>query len=389
MLALRPLCRRRRGTRQAAGITVTGVGSGQRSANYPSYSRTGRSTAVPELERNRLIGCWLVAIIGLTGCGREDAAVGAAHSDPVEFRIPAIPARAPIETERLNSNVFDSICHIGNPFAVVGWELDAHTRFLYFVGPFNGAGDGLAHPYLYMAISASDRERMHTTLYLDSLDEPELRKQAKPRELQRFLLPHIVGLPANAAELRRQLGDPAHTLELESGLTRLIFARDVCLNEKRLVGVYADVDEGRLVAAKGVDHPEKLKWIVSAGRPPKPDRWPTYYRDWTPRERTAQAAALDFVFSLRNRDFKSARASLWQPDAPPHPLEDFAKVFEGSSIDTDTLTYQTTHYELDLAEVAVAFVLADGRSVRDTIELRDAGKKRWLVSDWGHDVERR
>jgi hypothetical protein len=345
---------------------------------------------VSELERYRQIGCGFLAILGLAGCGRKDAPVRAADVDPVEFSIPAIPARAPLETERLNSNVFDSICHIGNPFAVVGWDLDAHTRFLYFVGPFNGGGDGLAHPYLYMAIPAPDRERMNTTLYLDSLDEPELRKQAKPRELRRFLLPHIVGVPADAAEIRRQLGEPDHTRELESGLTRLIFERDVCLNGKRLVGVYADVDDGRLVAAKGVEHPEKLKWIVSAGRPPKPDRWPTYHRDWPPRERTAQAAALAIVFSLENRNADSARAALWQPDVPLHAMEDFAKVFsDGSTIDTDTLTYQTTHYELDLAEVAVAFVLSNGRSVRDTIELRDAGKNRWLVSDWGHDVERR
>jgi hypothetical protein len=45
----------------------------------------------------------------------------------------------------------------------------------------------------------------------------------------------------------------------------------------------------------------------------------------------------------------------------------------------------TTRYELDLAEVAVAFVLSDGRRLQHTIELRDAGEKRWLVSDWRRD----
>jgi hypothetical protein len=342
---------------------------------------------VPELKQYRRAGCWLFAAIGLAGCGREPVPVVAAGAASVDFSMPAIPARAPIETSRLSSNVFDAICHIGNPFAVVGWELDAKTRFLYFVGPFNGAGDGLTHPYLYMAIPAPDRARMTTTLYLDGLDEKELRKHAKPHELRRFLLPHIVGLPVDAKEIRRQLGEPAHTRKLKSGLTRLIFEREVCLNDKRLVGVYADVDGDRLVAAKGVDHPDKLKWIASAERPPQPDPLPTYYQDWKPREGSVQAAALDFVFLLEGRK-AGARDKLWQPDLAPHPLEDFARAFaDGSTIDTNSLTYQTTRYELDLAEVAIAFVLSNGRHWRHTIELRDAGNKRWLVSDWRHDAD--
>jgi hypothetical protein len=341
---------------------------------------------VPELKQYCRTGCWLFAVMGLAGCGRE-VSVGAADAGPVEFRMPAIPARAPIETARLNSNVFDSICHIGNPFAVVGWDADAETRFLYFVGPFTGAGDGLTHPFLYMAIPAPDRARMTTTLYLDDLDETELRKHAKPHELRRFLLPHIVGLPADAKETRRQLGEPTHTRKLESGLTRLIFARELCLNDKRLVGVYIDVDDDRLVAAKGVDHPDRLRWILSGGRPPQPDQSPTYYQDWKPRDGTAQAAALSFVFFLEGRNTEGARANLLQPDSPPHPLEDFAKPFaDGSTIDTDTLTYQTMRYELDLAEVAIAFGLSNGRTSHATIELRDAGDKHWLVSDWRHDA---
>ena len=335
------------------------------------------------------VGCWFMAAFGLTGCGREAVSVRAAEADaePVEFKIPAVPARAPIETARLNSNVLDSICHIGNPFAVVGWDLDAQTRFLYFVGPFEGAGDGLTHPFMYMAIPAPDRATMNTTLYLDRLDEAELRKHEKSHDLRRFQLPHLAGLPVDADEIRRQLGEPAHTRKLESGLTRLIFERDVCLGNKRLVGVYVDVDGKRLVAAKGVDHPERLKWIVSAGRPPQPDRSPTYYADWKPREDTAQEAALAFVFSLENRNVDDARARLWQADSPPQALEEFAGLFaDGSTIDNSTLTYRTTRYELDLAEVAISFVLSDGRELQHTIELRDAGEKRWLVSDWRRDA---
>ncbi len=343
---------------------------------------------MPEPEEYFRTGCWFLAAIGLVGCGREAVSVGAAGAEPVEFRMPVIPARAPIETARLNGNVFDSICHIGNPFAVVGWDEDAQTRFLYFVGPFIGAGDGLTHPYLYMAIPAPDRARMTTTLYLDHLDEMELRKQAKPGELRRFLVPHIVGLPVDPKEIRRQLGEPAHTRKLDSGLTRLIFEREVCLNDKRLVGVYIDVDGDRLVAAKGIDHPDRLKRIVSAGRPPQPDHSPTYYLDWKPREGTAQSVALAFVYALEGRDSEGARARLWQPDSPPHALEDFAKVFaDGSTIDTSTLTYQTTRYELDLAEVAIDFASSSGRTFHGTIELRDAGDKRWLVSDWRHPAD--
>jgi len=332
---------------------------------------------VPELKEYRRLGCWLFAAVVLAGCGR----------DP-EFRMPAVPARAPIETRRLNSNVFDSICRIGNPFAVVGWDLDPQTRFLYFVGPFTGADDGLTHPYLYMAIPAPDRDRMNTELYLDKLDEAELRKHAKSGELRRFLLPHIAGLAADVDEMERQLGPPTQRRELKSGLTRLVFEREVCLNDKRLVGVYVDVDDGRLVAAKGVDHPERLKWIASGGRPPQPDDRPTWYLDWNPREGSPQAAAMAFVHRLEGRNIGGAREQLAPTDPPSHPIEELAALFgDGASIDSSTLTYRTTRYELDLTEVAIAFKLSNGHRLEPVIELRDFGDGRWLVTEWRNDLK--
>jgi hypothetical protein len=223
---------------------------------------------------------------------------------------------------------------------------------------------------------------MTTTLYLDRLDEVELRKHAKPGELRRFLVPHLAGLSADAKEIKRQLGTPSQTRKLKSGLTRLIFEREVCLAGKRLVGVYVDADDGRVVSAKGVDHPERLKWIVSAGRPPRPDELPTYYLDWEPREGSAQAAALGFVFRVEGRDITGARAQLAQPDLMAQPFGEFANSFDdGSKIDSSTLKYQTTRYELDLAVVSIAFNLSSGRNIRCTIELRDSGDRHWLVSD--------
>lgn len=343
---------------------------------------------MPQLNKYGLAGCWLFVVLGSAGCGREPAPIDTTEVELPEFRIPSVPSRAPIDTARLGSNVFDSICHIGNPFAVVGWGEDAHTRFLYFVGPFTGSGDGLVHPYLYIAIPGPDRATANTTLYLDRLDEAELRKHARPGELRQYLLPHIVGFPADARQTRRLLGEPARTRELESGRTRLVFERELCLNDKRLVGAYIDVEGDRLVAAKGVDHPDRLRWVVSAGRPPQPDPSPTYYQDWKPRDGTAQEAALAFVHFLEARNLDGARAKLWEPDSPPHPLEDVAKPFDnGATIDTSTLTYQTTRYELDLAEVVIAFSLSDGETFRQVIELRDAGSDRWRVSDWRRDSD--
>ena len=344
--------------------------------------RTARGVSVRESQECRHLGLALLGVIGLAGCTRESEPPVSAQADPIELRIPDVPARAPVETARLNSNVFDSICRIGNPFAVVGWDLDPLTRFLYFVGPFNGADDGMSRPYLYFAIPGLDRARITTTLYLDRLEEAELRKHAKLDELRRFQLPHIVALPADAAEIERQLGKPTHKLELKSGLTRLVFERDVCLGEKRLVGVYVDVDDDRLVAAKGIDHPERLKWIASAGRPPPADDSPTYYLDWHPRDRSAQAAALAFVHRIEGHDLAGAREQLLQPDVLAQAVEEFAALFgTGATIDSGTLTYQTTRYELDLAEVAVVFALTGGSSIKATIELRESGKERWLVSD--------
>jgi hypothetical protein len=319
-----------------------------------------------------------LAVIVLAACGQ----------DPAELTIPPITARKPIDTSRLNSNVFDGICHIGNPFAVVGWDNDAQTRFLYFVGPFTGAGDGATHPYMYMAIPAPGRATINTTLYLDRLDQAELRRHAKPSELDRFQLPHIVGLPVDADETRRQLGEPAVARKLESGRERLIFARDVCLRGQRLAGLYIDVDGDRLVAAKGIEHPDRLNWLLSAGRPPQPDQTPIYYQDWKPREGTAQAAAVTFMLFLEAADLEGAHTRLWQSDSAARPLESLAQSFAGgATIDTSTLTYQTRRYGLDHAEVEIAFVLSTGRSQRHWIELRTGEDERWLVSDWRAGAE--
>jgi hypothetical protein len=325
----------------------------------------------------------LLTGIGLSSCHPPPPTENAAAQVTAP---PPVPARPAIETRSLGRNIYENICRIGNPFAVAGWDVDSQTRFVYFVGPFVDAEDRQTYPYLYMSIAGPERATLQTTLYLDSLTAADLESYAKPGELQRFLLPHIAAADGDSKNNERQVGEPTHTRKLASGRTRLIHDRYLCFNGKRLAGMYFDVADGKVVKAKGVDHPERMKWIVSGNVPPEPDSQPTYYVDWQPRKDSAQATALALVFSLENRDEVGARGYLSTVDAPSRPLAEFARVFPaGVAIDSDTLTYRTTRYDLDRAEVTVAYKLANGRSTRAHFQLREEGDDTWRISDWQLD----
>ncbi|MGH8178015.1 MAG: hypothetical protein ACREV5_17310 [Steroidobacter sp.] len=292
--------------------------------------------------------------------------------------------RAPIETRSLGKNIYENICRIGDPFAVKGWELDPETRFVYFVGPFvNAAADQQTYPYLYMSIAGPKRETLQTTLHLDSLNADDLQPYAKADELQQFLLPHIAALDADPQKNERRLGKPTHIRELDSGRTRLIYDRYLCFNGKRLAGMYFDVADGEVVKAKGVDHPERMKWIVSGNVPPEADSQATYYLDWQPRNGSAQQAALALIFRLENADEAGAREYLSTIDAPPRPLDELARTFPaGVAVHSDTLTYRTTRYGLDRAEVTVAYELENGQRTRAHFQLREDGEDDWRIIDW-------
>jgi hypothetical protein len=323
---------------------------------------------------------WWLLLGGICLCGCDPAPTGKSTAGWVT--VPPVPDRAPMETRSLGNNIYENICRIGNPFAVTGWELDPETRLVYFVGPFIDAEDQPAYPYLYMSIGGPERETLHTTQYLNSLNAEDLQPYVKPDELQRFLLPHIAAVDIEPKRNERQLGEPTHTRQLDSGHTRLIYSRYVCFSGKRLAGMYFDVADGDLVKAKGVDDPERMKWIISGNVPPEPDSRATYYRDWQPRNDSAQAIALALVFRLGNGDEVGAGKYLSTVEVPLRPLKEYARMFPaGVAIDSDTLTYRTTRYDLDRAEVTVAYSLANGQRTRTHFQLRKEADLDWRISD--------
>lgn len=214
-----------------------------------------------------------------------------------------VPDRAPIEMISLSRNIYESICILGNPLMVQGWSLNPDTRFIYFAGPFimsaNKPGSE-TYPYLYRSIDSLSRQRVNTTMRLRSIEEPE---RTKPDELQQFLLPHLSGVDANPREIKRLLGEPDVTRKLKkSGRTQIIYDKRICFGEKLMVGMYLDIANGVVVKAKGIAHPERLKWVISGNRPPAPDTEPTYYLDQKPLKDSPQAILMWFIMNRESGD---------------------------------------------------------------------------------------
>jgi hypothetical protein len=339
----------------------------------------------------RLLGVKL-ALIGLgliSGCGQSEppateAANTAGHATTRAVATtpipPPVPQRAPLDVSRFSNNIYKNICLIGRPFLVKGWTLDPDTRFVYFTGPFTKSNDGSEpKPYLYMSIPAPQRQRIHTTLLLNDIErEPALEK---PGELQKFQLPSLAAVDSNPAKIEQRFGKPDVTRELKrSGRTRIIYNRRVCFNAKLLAGMYFDIEDGEVVKAKGVGHPESMKWVMSGNRPPAPDTQPTYYLDQKPREDSPQAILIGLIASRESGDADGARELISSREMAPAKIAEVIKDSQpGKDIKYETLTYQTTRYKLDEVDVTVRYQLENGRDIVASHQLRKE-EDGWRVS---------
>lgn len=141
-----------------------------------------------------------------------------------------------------------------------------------------------------------------------------------------------------------------------------------------------------VVSAKGIEHPESMKWIVSGGRPPVPEEHATYYDDWKPLSGSPQDMALQFLYNIERGDQASAKELLHKTDVPEWLEEEFTRPLPpDSTIDHSTLTYQTTDYELDRAEVTLAFVLDSDTPNATQVKAHTLVRKNedeWKISNW-------
>jgi len=299
-----------------------------------------------------------------------------------DFSVPDVDGRPTIMVRPFASNIYDAICKLGHPFMVAGWDMDEYTRFLYFAGPFDDRPndpDSPVYKYQYISIPGVDRTRTTTTLYMDSVnvDPADIHHD----ELERFLVPRITGIPDRPDQARSILGEPAAVRELSSGRTRMIFHRYLCMGDKSLAGMYLDIEDGVVVKAKGVEHPERMKWVVSGGRPPPPDPEPTYYTDMYLREPDAQGALFYFVRARENGDAEKAAKYLATGYFPfPELVERItADPHPDGTLEFTTATYQALKYQLDAMEIKVTYRLDTGLKIVAVYEMR-LRDEEWKVS---------
>ncbi len=300
--------------------------------------------------------------------------------------LPAPPEREAFEFKWLPGDVFESVCRLGHPVAVLGWDLDPETRFVYFAGPFvedKNAEDSLVSEYIYKAIQGPERRSVSTSLMLNA-DSVDLTRQ-KPDELQRYTIPRLTAVGSNISENIALLGEPTVVHERKSASQqRYVFARKFCLGEQLLEGIYLDVDDGQVVKAKGVEHPERLKWLLSRNRPPEPDAKATYYLDVSPLEGSPQAAAVAFIETRERGDEVRTRRRVWEEQSLPDRIDALVKPTRpGARIDHAELRYQTTRYSLDEVEVVVRYAmytnLDDARPAEAKLVLRKHEGDWWVV----------
>ncbi|MDH5325480.1 MAG: hypothetical protein OEZ68_12400 [Gammaproteobacteria bacterium] len=296
--------------------------------------------------------------------------------------VPKVPDQPPKNTAYLPNNIYEVVCKLGHPFMVKSWDLDPDTRFVYFVGPFTSKPDEsnpTVYNYMYISIPGINRTRSQTTLFMESVDaEPT---EVQHEELSRFLIPRIQGIPDRLAEVKKTLGEAAAERELSSGRTRMVFDGHMCVGEQYLAGMYIDVENGQIVKAKGVEHPEKLKWVLSGGRSPLPDTEPTYYTDMYMRTPDAQSRLLIFLELREKGDKEGASEHLALGYFPFPNLVDEITVdpHPQGKLEFDTATYQTLRYSLEEMEIRTTYQLDTGVHVKAIYKMR-LQDERWGVS---------
>lgn len=312
----------------------------------------------------------------LAACDLDGGAGSAAGT--VERALPPPPERPPIESRLLPNDIYAAVCRIGAPVLVKGWRADPDTRFLYFQGPFS-----TGHDYLSLAIPGPERRWVSGRRWLDG-DRIDVDPQLAS-DLDRFQLTRIENIQPNIHLVRQDLGDPVLVRDVGAGRQRYIFDQKMCLGDQLLEGMYLDVERELVVKARGIEHPNELKWILSDGRPPAPDSEPVFYLDVPPEVGSPQSVALAFVRRRESQDPEAAMALAWRDKLlPKDPNRMFLPSRPGARIDDETLTYQTIRYGHDLTRITVRYEVFEDRestlAVADEMVLSKRDD-RWLVVD--------
>ena len=296
---------------------------------------------------------------------KPEPAAGPPPVAEILSELPDLSGHTPVPAPRaLGKNIFDTVCKLGPPIMVKGWDLDADTRFLYFTGPFlleGPEGEDVRYDYFYKSISGPQRSSVNTTLYLKA-HEMDLDNQIAG-ELSRYNIPKFQGVDENPRKAKALLGEPSAVRELkQSGRERWFYDRPICLGEQLLPGLYLTIAEGRVTEVKGVTHPEDMKWRISGGRPPPPDSAPIYVTDLDPKVDSPQAVAVALTKRRemwRRSDGMEQYLMPGDPDPRLRPEVTVKPEGEAEFI-YSTFTYQVSRYSRYEVELTIRYDLEDG-----------------------------
>jgi len=290
------------------------------------------------------------------------------------------PQRETIDTIDIPDNIYETVCMLGHPVLVSGWELDSETRFVFFTGPFKVSSDAnsVIYQYTYRSLKSIESEKYSSALLVHSLKE--YQASALPEDLKKFQLPILHGIPDKLPKLVKILGQwDVEVAKKNPQRRRLIYDRKMCIGTKLVRGAYFDLVDNRVVKAKGIKTKNKLARLIQNRQIPRPDKQPLRYIDNTPETGSAKDVITKLV--LLSEAGKQAEAMKLLSDQLQSNMirnELTRQAEKGVSIKLDSLTYQATKYTHDSAYITVKYYLQNGSIIKAKHKLiRESG--RWRV----------
>jgi hypothetical protein len=156
----------------------------------------------------------------------------------------------------LTMEIHELVCRFGPPVEITNWDLDEETRFLIFEGKFLEDRSGEHYPYVVAVVSSIGAERAHNQYLIRSVSELEGERMVE--ELENFNYPVIDAIPGTISGLKDRLGAWSFEYAMNDGKRRLVYDRRMCIDSSPALGAYFDLDNDRVVNAKGVTSEERI-----------------------------------------------------------------------------------------------------------------------------------
>lgn len=291
-------------------------------------------------------------------------------------------------TELQFENLYDAICTLGYPVFVNGREgLD---RFVHFDGPFFVFGhnpDLETKPYGYLAVESLDSGDVVTTMLYEEHQLSFQRDPAKENaeDLLKLQLPMIKEAPTTEQGLIRAFGPWKAEHNRAGDAKRVVYDKRICFGGKAYVGVYVEIDDGKVKRMRAITNNRRLFRIEHDLRSYKEDNASYQIEphmnsigEYPVVRDGAVDTVLNYVISKELGEWEEALKFVG------HELDYEAREREvqptkpGVTLDGATLKYRITQVESDQIHVLVSYSLQDQTPI-ETIYTASMKDNEWKV----------